>query len=92
MHGPDGMDYPNESIFREVEPRRRVVLEHLSGHHFFLTITFEARGSRTLVGWRQVFDTAEHKERIAAVVQQANEQNLNRLQAEVVHVQPRGVG
>ena len=91
MHGLDGTDYPNESIFREVEPPRRVVIEHMSeGHHFFLTITFEARGDKTLVGWRQVFDTAEHKERIAALVQQANEQNLDRLQAEVTRVRPQG--
>lgn len=84
LHGPDGTDYPNENVFREVEPPSRVVIEHISDdHHFFLTITFEARGSQTLVGWRQVFDSAKHKEKVAAVVHQANEQNLDRLQAEV---------
>jgi uncharacterized protein YndB with AHSA1/START domain len=89
MHGPDGTDYPNESVFRALEPPSRVVIEHLSDeHHFFLTITFEARGSQTLVGWRQLFDSAEHKEKVAAVVRQANEQNLDRLQAEVARVRP----
>lgn len=84
MHGPDGTDYPNESVFREVVPRERVVFEHLSAdHHFVMTITFTPRGSRTLVGWRQVFDTAEHRERIAKFVTEANEQNLSRLAAEV---------
>jgi hypothetical protein len=35
------------------------------------------------VGWRQVFDTVEHRERVAPVVLQANEENLDRLEAEV---------
>ena len=84
MHGPGGTNYSNECVFRELEPPSRVVIEHLADvHHFFLTITFEAMGSRTRVGWRQVFDTVEHKERMAPIVQKANEQNLDRLQAEV---------
>jgi uncharacterized protein YndB with AHSA1/START domain len=87
MHGPDGTDYPNESIFREIAPTERITLEHLSeGHHFFLTITFTAQGDKTLVGWRQLFDTAEHKQRIAKFVTEANEQNLDRLTAEVLDV------
>jgi uncharacterized protein YndB with AHSA1/START domain len=85
MHGPDGTDYPNESVFREVVAPERVVFEHLSeGHHFFMTITFTAQGNKTLVGWRQVFDTAAHKERIANFVSEANEQNLSRLAKEVL--------
>lgn len=84
MHGPDGTDYPNESVFLEVVAPERIVFEHLSeGHHFFMTITFTAQGNQTLVGWRQVFDTAAHKERIASFVSEANEQNLNRLADEV---------
>ena len=87
MHGPDGTNYPNESVFREIIVPERVVFEHLSeGHHFFMTITLAAHGDQTLVGWRQVFDTAAHKQRIAAFVEQANEQNLDRLAAEVRNV------
>jgi uncharacterized protein YndB with AHSA1/START domain len=91
MHGPDGTNYPNENIFRVVEAPTRVVLEHIAeNHHFFLTITFEAKGEQTLVGWQQVFDTAEHKQQIAAVVERANEQNLSRLQAEVERIKEQG--
>ena len=87
MHGPDGTDYPNESVFLEVVAPERIVFEHLSeGHHFVMTITLAARGNQTLVGWRQVFDTAAHKERIASVVSEANEQNLTRLADEVLNV------
>lgn len=87
MHGPDGTSYPNESVFREIVAPERVVFEHISeAHHFVMTITFAAKGSQTLVGWRQVFDTAAHRQRIASVVENANEQNLDRLAAEVRNV------
>jgi uncharacterized protein YndB with AHSA1/START domain len=87
MHGPDGADYPNEHVFTEVIAPERVIIEHLGSlHHFELTITFTAQGARTLVGWRQVFDTATEKQRIAAFVVPANEQNLDRLAAEVLRV------
>ncbi len=84
MHGPDGQDYPNQNVFRDVVPPERIVVEHLSQHHHFvLTITFADHGDQTLVGWRQVFDSAAERERVAAIVTEANEQNLDRLAAEV---------
>ena len=86
LHGPDGTDYPNECVFVEAVAPERVVFEHLSGHHFVMTITFEAQGDQTVVGWRQVFDTAEERARIAPFVTAANEQNLDRLEAEVRNV------
>ena len=85
MHGPDGRDYENENVFAEIVAPQRVVLDHPSttGHHFVLTITLVAEGARTRVGWQQVFDTVAERERIAAFVPDANEQNLDRLAAEV---------
>ena len=86
MHGPDGTDYPNEWVVCEIDGQDRVLLEHLSDdHHFLLTITFETDGDGTRVGWRQVFDTAAEKERIASVVVEANEQNLRRLERVVLN-------
>src|SRR6266496_3604765 len=41
MHGPDGTDYKNKSIFKEVEEPERIVYEHVSGPKFLATITFE---------------------------------------------------
>src|SRR5688500_3516125 len=34
MHGPDGANYPNESVFVEVVEPERIVFEHMSQHHF----------------------------------------------------------
>jgi uncharacterized protein YndB with AHSA1/START domain len=84
LHGPDGKDHPNENVFAELTPPSRAVVEHIAvTHHFVLTITFEAEGDGTRVGWRQVFDDAAHRDQVAPLVLPANEQNLDRLQAEV---------
>jgi uncharacterized protein YndB with AHSA1/START domain len=83
MHGPDGGDHPNESVFREVAAPERVVFEHVSAPRFEMTITFGAQGDKTLVGWHQVFPTAEECRRIARFAVEANEENLDRLADEV---------
>ena len=88
LHAPDGKTYANEYVFLDVVEPKRVVIERVvqDGHLFVLTITLDALQGGSLVGWRQVFDTAEHREQVAAFVLPANEQNLDRLQAEVPHV------
>lgn len=83
MHGPDGTDYENESRFLEISENKRIVIEHLSGHHFILTLEFENLGDTTLVHWQQLFDTAEHYEQIREFVSPANEQNLDKYAAAV---------
>lgn len=83
MHGPDGTNYPNESRFLRVEANRLFEIEHLNGHHFVLTIELEPQGDGTLVHWRQTFDTASHYLGIAGFVANANQENLERLAAEV---------
>ena len=92
MHGPDGKDYPNESRFLRVQTNRVFEIEHLNGHHFVLTIELEFSGNATLVKWRQTFETVEHYERIASFVATANEQNLERLAAEVLREAGGGSG
>jgi uncharacterized protein YndB with AHSA1/START domain len=83
MHGPDGKDYPNESRFTRIVADQVFEIEHLSGHHFLLTIELAPAHGGTEVKWRQTFDTAEHYRQIAEFVASANEQNLARLAAEV---------
>jgi uncharacterized protein YndB with AHSA1/START domain len=83
MHGPDGKDYPNESRFLRILSGHLFEIEHFSVHHFVLSIELKPEGDGTRVAWRQRFDTAADYERLAAFVAAANEQNLNRLAAEV---------
>ncbi len=87
MHGPNGADYDNESVFTEVAPPHRVAISHVSPPRFFLTITFEDEGQGTRVGWSQVFETPEECRRIASFAVEANEQNLDRLTSVVLEGQ-----
>lgn len=59
MHGPDGTDYKNKSIFREVVPLKKLVYEHVSAPKFTATIEFEARGQQTMLNWHMLFESAE---------------------------------
>jgi len=84
MHGPDGRDYDNESTFVEVEPRRKVVIEHISLPKYRLTITLTPIEGGTTVSWVQEFEKPDVARGIAHIVVPANEQNLDRLTAEVL--------
>lgn len=83
MHGPDGTDYPNESTFVQIESARKIVLQHLNRPHFVLTIVLEPVAAGTLVHWEQVFESAEFALAVRHVVEQSNEHNLDRWQAEL---------
>ena len=85
MHAPKGGDFPNESVFVEVVEPELVVIRHDSTPPFELTITFAEEDGKTLVGWRQVFQTNDERDRVAKFAVEANEQNLDRLAAVVTH-------
>lgn len=68
MHGPDGTDYPNSSVFREIVAHERIVFAHGGrqeggpGVSFTATWTFEALGNRTRLTMRLLFDTPAGRE------------------------------
>lgn len=84
MHGPDGAVYPNESRFVEIVPNQRVVIEHTVAPHFWLTIRLEPHPAGTLLQWEQVFDEESVAQAVLKICGPANEQNLDRLTAEVL--------
>src|SRR6185503_14790553 len=51
MHGPDGTDYDNKSVYKEVVHLEKIVYEHLSYPHFIATVRFEAQGDKTELYW-----------------------------------------
>lgn len=81
MHGPNGAHFPNESVFLELEPPSTVVIHHLSGPRYTLRVTLETSAGGTAIEWAQEFEDAAVADRIRHIVEPANEQNLNRLQA-----------
>ena len=84
MHGPDGRTYPNESVFAEIESPSKIVIHHVSEPQYRLTIVLTSSAAGTVVSWSQAFESAKIASRIEHVVVPANEQNLDRLSAEVL--------
>ncbi len=74
---------PDESVFECIETDRQVVIRHTCQPYFTLTITLEPSPEGTLLRWEQVFDDAAVASAVRHIVEPANEQNLNRLSAEV---------
>ena len=81
MHGPNGANYANESVFREIQPDSRIVIEHVVKPWYRLTVTLSARGDETHLAWDQEFESPEVAERMRPLSKTANEQNLDRLQS-----------
>jgi uncharacterized protein YndB with AHSA1/START domain len=84
MHGPDGGHYRNESVFLEIVRPERIALRHESKPRFELIATLaELGGGKTRITWRMVFESAAECERVKVYAVVANEQNLDRLEAEL---------
>jgi uncharacterized protein YndB with AHSA1/START domain len=62
MHGPDGRNYPNRIVYREVVKPERLVYDHISTPHHRTTVTFEdIGGGKTKLTMTMIFDTTEEK-------------------------------
>lgn len=86
MHAPDGVDYENESVFVEVVRPERIAFDHRSGPRFTLTASFADAGGRTRVTFCQRFESRALRDKVAAFAVEANEQNLDRLEALLAEV------
>ncbi len=70
MHGPDGTDYPNKSVFVEVVKPERIVYSHGGGKQggpgaqFQATWTFAAQGDKTKLTIRMVFKSAAERDQV----------------------------
>ena len=96
MHGSDGTDYPNKSVFIEVVKPERIVFSHGGGTkgrrgvRFESTWTFEALNRhQTRVTMRGVFASAEDRERVVKEYKaiEGGKQTLERL-AEYLQAMP----
>jgi len=85
LHGPDGTDYPNEYVFKEIQKDAKVVIEHVVDHWFQLTVTLTAQDGGTLLTWDQEFPSPEEADRLRSLCEPANEQNIDRLQSLLAH-------
>jgi uncharacterized protein YndB with AHSA1/START domain len=68
MHGPDGHDYKNKIIFREIVKNERLTYTHIGEdedhNQFEVTVTFAPEGTNTKLTLRMVFPTAAERDRV----------------------------
>ncbi len=84
MHGPDGRDYPNESVFIKVEAPYFIVWNHLSKPEFQgVALLEEQLENTTLLTFKMVFNSARDCDAIREYAAEKNEENLDRLEAEL---------
>jgi len=80
MHGPDGANFRNDSVFKELEAGKKIVIRHASSPQFTLTVSLIPGDNCTQVLWIQEFDDPKLAAAIRHIAEPANEQNLDRLQ------------
>lgn len=86
MHGPDGKNYPNHSVFVSIVAPELIVLDHVCPPRFRMTMMMaELPGDspRTRIVWRSRFENARVRDEIAKFAVAANEQNFDRLTSEL---------
>jgi uncharacterized protein YndB with AHSA1/START domain len=72
MHGPDGTDYPNKIVFKEVVRPSLLTFDHgwdvedikSDPMTFAVTVTFEAKGKTTLITMKMVFKSKAVKDEV----------------------------
>jgi len=68
MHGPDGRDYKNKIVFREIVKNERLTYTHFGEdddpHQFEVAVTFESEGVNTKLTLRSIFPTAAERDRV----------------------------
>ncbi|HEY4110892.1 alpha/beta fold hydrolase [Puia sp.] len=90
LHGPDGTDYDNKSVFLEIVPARKIVYEHTSWPHIIATIEFLDKGESTSLRWHMLFDSPEELTKVAQMHKAAEglKQNMERLIAYLPTIEP----
>jgi len=88
MHGPDGRDYPNRVLFREVVPNERLVYHHCEdvprpSIEFEVTVIFSDEAGKTRLDMCMLLATVEMRERVVREfgALEGAQQNLERLAA-----------
>lgn len=81
IHGPEGSNFSNRSIFKKIVPLKKILFEHFDAH-FITTVIFESKSEETQIDWSLLFDTVEMRETIlkAHKADEGQKQNLDKLE------------
>lgn len=84
MRDAGGAEYRMEKEFVEVVPGRRIVMDHIDHvHRFRMEIDLAGEDGGTRVSWTMRFESLEEARRVREFIVAANEENFDRLEAEL---------
>lgn len=87
MHGPDKKNYPNESVFVKIMENEFLAWNHISPPKFQIQTTFKSiSADKTEVIFKMVFNTEEECNKIKTFAAGKNEENMDRLEAELLNM------
>ncbi len=76
MHGPDGVDYPNKTLYHEVEHCKKLVYDHGGNDDrpplFRVTVLFSESAGQTTLDMTMRMPTAEEAENIRKLIKAAS--------------------
>lgn len=79
MHGPNGADYKNSIVFKEIVPLKYIHLYHVPNPGFDAKIVFVPLSENsTAVTFHQIFEKVEDCETLKKFLPTANEENFER--------------
>lgn len=80
MHGPDGTDHQNASIFKELIPNSKIVIHHNCPPDFTLTVELAMVSDGTHLAWNKEFQDAETAQFVKKRAGSTNEENIDKLE------------
>lgn len=84
MHGPDAGNYENDAWFTEIEEPILLQWNRNSQPRFLTTVKFEKiDAGQTRITWKMQFENKEMYLKLVKFVPEKNEENLDRLEAEL---------
>jgi uncharacterized protein YndB with AHSA1/START domain len=95
MHGPDGTDFGNRIVYREIVKPERLVYDHGSDvdndpDSFHVTVTFEEEGGKTKLTMRAVWKSAAAFAEVQKFgVVEGGRQTMDRLEEYLAQTQAR---
>lgn len=87
MHGPEKGNYENSSVFKIVEPMKRIAWKRHSPPLFDMEVGFKKLSATEMeISFRMLFDDQETCEKMRPFVVPKNEENFDRLEAELLQM------
>lgn len=82
MHGPDGKDYKNKIVFREIVALEKIVFDHDSGPEYRGVVTFEETNEphKTRLTYSMTIGAYNVYKKLKDFIIGANEENFDRLE------------